>query len=309
MTKKEKLSYFIPLFIALAIALTGFILGSFYDKSISEYYFDKNSLDVPAFSNVMCVVGPLITNFFGAFAATCVFFNAERKSKKATILLKILAVVTFIAISFLSWKTGSDFVDFLTDPTKTEILIFRLIVALIVVISDVIIVYFTHKNTKKLDSKTVFWTGLTMLLIIIAIAGSNEVIKYLASRPRPRLIFSSSEQYREWYQWRPLYGFQISESKSFISGHSSNSMSALTLLPLLISLTNLSKKSNWLVVSVSIGALMSLIIGISRLFALAHFLTDICGGFILSLIVQIVVLQIVYLIQRKTGDFTPVSRK
>ena len=297
MTKRNRLSYFIPLFIALAISITGFIVGSIYDKNISQYFFDKNGIRVSPFSNIMCVVGPLLTNFFGAFAATCVFFTCNRKSKTATILLKILAVVTIIAISFLSWKTGSDFVSFVSNPTDAKKIGFRIMVAAIVVISDILVGYFTYKNIKKLDTKIVFWTGLTMLLIIIAVAGSNEVIKYLASRPRPRLVFTSSEEFRAWYQWRPLYGLKVSESKSFISGHSSNSMSALTLLPLLVSLTSLSKKSNWLVVSVSIGALISLIIGVSRLFALAHYLTDVCGGFILSLVVQIVVLLLVDLIK------------
>lgn len=308
MLKNKRLQYLISLGCFFLIAVIIFILGSKYDYSFSRGLYDKYQLNIPGFSIICCLLGPIITNIFGAFAGTALFFTTNRKSKFWHYLLKFFGIFGIVGISFFAYTSGTEFVEVIPHVQPNQIAIGEMAVLFLVVGSDLVVGFFTWKNLKKLDQKKTFWVSLIMLFSIAAIAGLGEVIKYLASRPRPRLIFvNDTYSFKEWYQWNPLFGFKVHECKSFTSGHSMNAAVVMTMLPLFLSLTKLSEKKWMIPVSVTIGGVYWLVITLSRLLAVAHFLTDVAGACIFSIIFQLAILSTFEKIKNKTGDFTPVS--
>ena len=146
-------------------------------------------------------------------------------------------------------------------------------------------IYGKRKNINKFEPKETLRIAILMLGVVWFYAGFTEVVKYLASRPRPRIVLSGEETFHYWYEWRPLYAlFNGSNHKSFVSGHTSNSICLVSLLPLLMSLTKLKDKKFTYQISAYIGLVFTLIVGFSRIMASAHFLTDVVGGILLWLI-------------------------
>ena len=308
MLKNKKLQYLIPLGCFFLIAVVIFILGNKYDYSFSRGLYDKFGLNIPVFSIICCLLGPLVTNVFGAFAGTALFFTTNRKSKFWHYLLKFFGIFGIIGVSFFAYTSGTEFVEVIPNVQPREIAIGEMMVLFLVITSDLIVGFFTWKNLKKLDPAKTFWVSLIMLFSIAAIAGLGEVIKYLASRPRPRLIFvDNSYSFKEWYQWNPLFGFKVHECKSFISGHSMNAAVLMTMLPLFLSLTKLSEKKWMVPFAVSIGGIYWLFITLSRLLAVAHFLTDVAGACIFSILFQLIILFVFEIIKNKTEAKASVS--
>ena len=308
MLKNKKLQYLIPIGCFFLIAVVIFILGNKYDYSFSRNLYDKYQLNIPVFSIICCLLGPLVTNVCGAFAGTALFFTTNRKSKFWHYVLKFFGIFGIIGISFFAYTSGTEFVEVIPGVQPNVIAIGKMMVLFFVVVSDLIVGFFTWKNLKKMDPTKTFWVSLIMLFSIAAIAGLGEVIKYLASRPRPRLIFvDNSYSFKEWYQWNPLFGFKVHECKSFISGHSMNAAVLMTMLPLFLSLTKLSEKKWMVPLAVCIGGVYWLVITLSRLLAVAHFLTDVAGACIFSTIFQLAILFIFELIKNKTEGKASVS--
>lgn len=309
MTKNRKIQYLITLAIFFIIAVVIFVLGTQYDFSFASSLFEKNHENIPVFSIILCLLGPLVTNAFGAFSGTALFFSTKRKSKFWHVVWKAFGLFGIAAVSFFSYTAGTEFVRVIPGVQDNIIAIGDMMVLFLVVGIDVAVFLITWKNINKLDSRKLFWTALSMLLIIAIIAVIGEIIKYLASRPRPRLIFSDHQySFKEWYQWNPFFGFKVSESKSFVSGHSINAASLLTLLPLFFSLTKLNQKKWMVPVTVAIGGVYWIVLAGSRLLANAHFLTDVSGACIVSVIFQVLILLVLELIKNKTGDLAPVSK-
>lgn len=304
MGKQHKFQYLIPMTVLLVICLVIFILGTKYDYSLSKSIFDKNGLNIPVFSTIMCLVGPLVTNAFGAFAATALFFSTNRKSKFWHYALKVGAVLTMLIVGFFSYTAGTEFVEIIPNVSKTGLALGKAATIILIVAIDAVVGFFTWKNLKNMDIKKVFWVSLTMTAIIGVTAILGEVIKYLASRPRPRLIFTDNTfSFKEWYQWNPLFGFKEHECKSFISGHSVNAAATFSLLPLLLSVTKLNQKKYMTAFAVSLAGLYWLVIILSRILGTAHFLTDVSGAGIFAIFIQILVLFLMEKLKNRSGDF------
>lgn len=309
MSKNRKLQYLIPLAFFFVVAVVIFVLGTKYDYSFASRLYEKNGENIPVFSIILCLLGPLVTNAFGAFSGTALFFTTNRKSKFWHVILKLFGIVGIIGVSFFAYTAGTEFVKVIPHVDDHTIAIGEIMVLFMVVVSDIVVGFFTWKNLNKMESKKLFWSALMMLLIVVVIAILGEIVKYLASRPRPRLIFKDSEfSFKEWYEWTPLKGFEVKECKSFVSGHSINSAAVITMLPLFLSVTKLNEKKWMVPVAVVVGGVYWLVISFSRILANAHFLTDISGACILSIVLQVAILFVVELIKNKTGDFSPVSK-
>lgn len=308
MLKNKKLQYLIPLGFFFLIAFVIFILGTKYDFSFAQRLYEKNGENIPVFSIILCLVGPLVTNAFGAFAGSALFFTTNRKSRFWHVVLKLFGIVGIIGVSYFAYTAGIEFVRVIPHVQDRTIAAGEIVVLLLVVVIDLVVAFFVWKNLNKMDARKLFWSSLIMLVIIVAIAVLGEVVKYLASRPRPRLIFKDSKfSFKEWYQWTPLKGFEEKECKSFVSGHSINSAAVMTLLPLFLSVTKLNKKKWMIPLSVTIGGLYWATISFSRIFANAHFLTDISGACLFSVVLQVIILLIIELIKNKTEAEASVS--
>ena len=118
------------------------------------------------------------------------------------------------------------------------------------------VILLLFKNTRKV--------GIAMLLAIAC--GSlitNVTLKNLVNRARP---FRTSEEYKAF--WEFASGVVVGES-SFPSGHTTTAMASMTALFL-----TCNKKWSW------VGFLFAVLMGVTRLYFVVHYATDVIGGLI-----------------------------
>lgn len=297
----------IPLLIVAVLAVALFIVGSFYDRQISETFWNKYQLNIPWFTIVITLLVPLITNAFGAFAGWSAFFVENNFKKKMSGFIKFLGIFGLAGVAFFAYISGCEFAEVIPQDNERVTAGLKFLVLTLVLATDVAMFFIVRKNYNKLDQHNLLWVALTMLAIIVFISCANEVVKYLASRPRPRIVFPGEEEYREWWQWKPLYGLKVSESKSFISGHASNGASTCVLFVLVMSLTKFSEKKHFEYLCFGIAGLYAFVVSLSRIFAIAHFMSDVSGGMLLSFVLSLVICRIMLLIQKKVEEYSSTS--
>ncbi len=116
-----------------------------------------------------------------------------------------------------------------------------------------------------LFKKTRFY-GLTMLLAIgIGFLFTNVIIKNAVQRVRP---YNASEVYQKFHSFA---GGRVESEYSFPSGHATISTTAMFSFFL-----GLNKKWSW------IGLVFAFLVGISRLYLMVHYPTDVIAGFIVG---------------------------
>ena len=124
---------------------------------------------------------------------------------------------------------------------------------------------------------TVGWTGFrgrprTALIVAIAVVGSillNGAMKVLVQRPRPKL------------PWSPVL-----PDYSFPSGHSMNSLVVFLTIAFVVWIVRGRRAG---IVAGVVAVLLSLLIGISRVYLGAHYLTDVGGGYIAAVMWLLIV--------------------
>ncbi|MBQ8426417.1 MAG: phosphatase PAP2 family protein [Clostridia bacterium] len=124
------------------------------------------------------------------------------------------------------------------------------------IIASLILLLF--KNTRKL--------GLAVLLSLgIGALFTNVIIKNAVARPRP---FNANQEYREF--WLFVSGKEQGEF-SFPSGHTNATMASMTALFICCR-----KKWSWL------GFIFTLLMGLSRIYLVLHYTTDVIAGIIVG---------------------------
>lgn len=124
---------------------------------------------------------------------------------------------------------------------------------------------FCFKKTRK--------AGMCLLLgMLCGLFITNIVIKNLVARPRP---FQNTEvaAFREW--WSYIGGPEAGE-KSFPSGHTTHAVVAMTAIFLCFP-----KKYSWT------AYLFVVLTGLSRMFLVVHYPTDIIGGIVAGLLAAV----------------------
>jgi len=310
MYKTRKFQYLISISVVFALAIFGFAMGNVYDKSIAETIFNKTNGSMSGFQGFMCALCPFLQCAFAAFAGVSLFISSSGRYKAVSIIFKIIAILGIGLTTYIAYNTSTEAIKaFNTDNEKIKAGL-KFGCFTIVLIIDAVVGFFTYKFAKKYPNKNkLFWTSFTIIFIIGGCALFSEFIKYLASRPRPFLVFKGTYEYKEWYQWNPLYGFKDSNCKSFVSGHSTNGSTALTIVPLILSLTKLNDKKYMIPLSVGICGVYWAVLVSTRILCSAHFLTDISAAAIFSIFWQVVIVLVIDAIQKKTGDIiSPVSK-
>jgi membrane-associated phospholipid phosphatase len=124
------------------------------------------------------------------------------------------------------------------------------------------------------------------------VAGAVAAAFFAARRDRPRALLCATVtvlvpvlwSLMHWllYRPRPVDGFVTVESNGFPSGHTSNAAAAALLAVLLVWPTASRRVRALMVVA---AALFALVIGATRMALLAHWPTDVLGGWLLALAV------------------------
>lgn len=265
----------LPIIIFLGVAIIGVILGSFLDLKISEAIASPNNKFAIALSAIGENVGFWAIAFIGGgFIACAVKGNYNKFFKIAfwIIAIGLYAGALYYAHKSFFGKNGfrgvaPDWVGYLIS-----------FLPLLLVEGFGYYVFKDNQNDK-------LWIILLIMLAVMAaiLLGLVNGIKGIMHRPRFRTVSTTEVEFHNWWQRCTNYkdymsslGILEEEFKSFPSGHTSEA--AMLLFPVVfLPLANKKFEKNQLA-TFSIFALIVLIVALARIFAAAHYLSDVSMG-------------------------------
>ena len=298
--EKQRKVFNIGLAIVGGLGLIGLIIGTFLDTQITKVIGDRGG---GVYGILFTMLAPVLSLAVGSLAGALLFFMPKIQNKTADILLRILGAVAFVAFTAFSIKEGIEYVDF--PAMETHSTTYKVLAITLVVLIDLWIIVFVKLSIKKIEAKRIVPTVITIFAIIAAWLFVSEVIKYLASRPRPRNIYIEHiVDYRDWYQWQPFFCFKdgMKDCKSFVSGHAFISACMVGSLPLLLSLGKGESSIKKTIIGLAVGGVFAFVVAFSRIVAYAHFMSDVMGAIFVSCAAQIAIINVAPLIYKKVQN-------
>ena len=293
--KEQRKVLNIGLIIGAGIGLIGLILGTFLDQQITSAMGNSDSI----FGILFTMLTPVLSLAVGSAASAMLFFMPKIEHKFWNIALRVLAVVVFAVFTLFSIKEGKEYVDFkIMQGEKTTYVVLAIV---LVALIDLAIILFSKALMRKVETKRIIPTVITIFVIIAAWVFVSESIKYLASRPRPRVVQEElGIAFRNWYEFKPFACLKepYKDCKSFTSGHAFIAACTIGAFPLLISLD---KKSSVLktIIAMSVCGAFTIVVAFSRIVALAHYMSDVFGAILASCGAQLVILNVAPIIYEK----------
>ena len=131
--------------------------------------------------------------------------------------------------------------------------------------------------------------GLTVLFaVLVGTLLTNLVMKPLFARPRPYIYYADNPVFMSWHEFA---GAHIESEKSFPSGHTTAAFE-LGIAMFLV----LNKKYSW------VFPIMSVLVGLSRIYLMVHYVTDVLGGVVVGTFAGIMGFVIMNAIMKKTAN-------
>lgn len=118
--------------------------------------------------------------------------------------------------------------------------------------------------------------------IVVGALITNVTLKNLVARPRP--YADDTRVFYDWWQW---VGAHRESVNSFPSGHTTSATAAMTAIFLT---TN--KKYSWT------ALIFAVLMGISRMYLVVHYATDVLGGFVAGAVGAVAALYLTRLVYR-----------
>ena len=140
----------------------------------------------------------------------------------------------------------------------------------------------SFKKTRKFGMAVLFAVLVGTLL-------TNLVMKPLFDRPRPYVYYAENPLFMSWYNFA---GAHEESDKSFPSGHTT----AAFELGIAIFLVMKNKKIAW------IFPVFSLLVGLSRIYLMVHYVTDVIGGMCVGIFAGVMGYLIMTAIMKKTEN-------
>ena len=137
------------------------------------------------------------------------------------------------------------------------------------------------KKTRKFGMAVLFAVLVGTLL-------TNLVMKPLFARPRPYIYYADNPVFMSWHEFA---GAHIESEKSFPSGHTTAAFELGIGLFLV-----LNKKYSW------VFPVFSVLIGLSRIYLMVHYVTDVLGGVVVGTFAGIMGFVIMNAIMKKTAN-------
>ncbi len=137
------------------------------------------------------------------------------------------------------------------------------------------------KKTRKFGMAVLFAVLVGTLL-------TNLVMKPLFARPRPYVYYADNPLFMSWYEFA---GAHIESDKSFPSGHTTAAFELGIAMFLVFN-----KKYSW------VFPVFSALIGLSRIYLMVHYVTDVIGGVLVGTFAGIMGYLIMTAIMKKTEN-------
>ena len=265
----------LPIIIFLVVAIIGVILGSFLDLKISEAIASPNNKFALAASAIGENVGFWAIAFIGGgFIACAIKGNYNKFFKFVFWLIAIGLYAGALYYAHKSFFGKNGFYGVAPDWMGY-------IIAFLPLLCVEALGYYAFKDNQN-DK---LWIVLLIMLAVMAaiLLGLVNGIKGIMHRPRYRTVSTTEVEFHNWWQRCTNYedymnnlGIGKEEFKSFPSGHTSEA--AMLLFPcVFMPFANKKHEKNQLA-NFAICALIVLIVAIARIFAAAHYLSDVSMG-------------------------------
>ena len=270
------------------LAIIGILIGTAFDREITGKLGDYSNL----FGILFTAFGTMGTLTIGAFAGIVLFFMPKHQNNKLDVISRIIGAVAFLGFTAFEVKEAFAFTNFPRMEAEAET--YRALIATLIGLISLAMILFTKLYIHKLDAKAIIPVCFMIIIIIVGYAAATEATKYFASRPRPRVIDLHIADFRQWYQFHPFEAFKepFKDCKSWVSGHSANAACMISVLPLVLSLRKEDNTLTVQLIAIIVGALYAFVTAISSVIARAHFTSDVMSGILVSIIIQVLVLNI-----------------
>lgn len=246
----------------ILLAVIGIIVGSFLDLSISQSIANPTSYFLE--SEIL-----FFAYLLYPLSGVCLYKALFQQKKKALgIFVLVFCVLwgTYKGEQPLHYGFGNNSGTIL--PTLYSILISGAIMACATLL-------FLKLVKDDADPSYLFRLAFLFLFTSLFALTFGGYFKDLASRPRYRYLLANGIRYRPWWEFVP-YTDSVDGLKSFPSGHMIMASFAL-MLPLFHPVWKKSLKHGALISFIG-GMLYLLFVGFTRIYAGAHFLSDVCFG-------------------------------
>ena len=281
------------LLIITGILLVGFIIGSFLDLQINQAIFQKHNgfgLFMASFGVYPCYMG-------FAFAGGGLLITSMKR-KDFPLWAKIICyTVSGIVYVLGIYLCGKDMPS-VNGYNNPDLKILSFGIAAVVLAGAFVGGFFVCRKNDEVK----LWPLLVIMLVIFtfALLPAGYLIKLIIHRPRYRLFvedasipfcnwWQSFKEYKNYVGTTSLSGYEITkeEFKSLPSGHSGTGMILTMFLPMLSYFFKKLKGKETILFYV--GAVWGAIMMFSRMLCGAHYLTDVCAGSLIVMVVYYIV--------------------
>ncbi len=265
-------------FVIAVIFIAGMFFGSMYDLQITSRLskLTQNADGVYSISPgklalAFALIGRWTTPFLGAVSFLITELNLRRKVKEKTRMI-LFVVFTVIAAAFMFYGSNKT-IEFFADG---KLYIGHWLIILVMTLTLTFLLRFIVENIPKKTIHKLFSAALFTAIAVSVLLISATTLKVIWGRIRlSELVEANSlDGFTAWY--RPNF---FSGSHSFPSGHTANA-ALLMLIPLWIGNAPETRRRRSAIYFAAMA--WAAIMGISRLFCGAHYLTDVCCGFLLG---------------------------
>ena len=287
----------IPIFCARGVAILGVILGTFLDYKLSCAIASATSV----FGLTVSVIGPTIgfsglAFVGGGMAALGV---KEKKVWAKILFFAASAIAEFVTVYY----AGREYFGINGFNQYENLTVVGLLIAAICGGAAEVGGFYIFKNSKTEDSWLPFVLVYAVLLLVLIAA--IPILKDTMHRPRYRTVLDQSiVPFHRWYEkcgnykyYMETFNIRGEEFKSFPSGHTGEA-AILIVIAAFAPLANEKIKKYQL--PLFIGACVFVaFVGLGRICAAAHYLSDVSMGATLTLIFTCIANEVLIFVNKK----------
>ena len=287
----------IPILSALGVAIIGIIIGTFCDYQISSSIASATSV----FGLTVSVIGPTI-GFSGlAFVGggMAALGTKEKKMWAKILFFAASAIAEFVTVYY----AGREYFGINGFYQYENLTFVGLLIAAICGGAAEVGGFYVFKNSKIEDSWLPFVLVYAVLLLVLIAA--IPILKDTMHRPRYRTVLDQSlVPFHRWYQrcanykeYMTINNISGEEFKSFPSGHTGEA-AILIVIAAFAPLANDKIKKYQLPLFICACVFVAFV-GLGRICAAAHYLSDVSMGAALTLIFTCIANEVLIFVNKK----------